>query len=57
MLECKTERGAILEIFENFQFLERCFVFGLSGAMVEVILPTSPRLCLFSNRGSPTTAE
>lgn len=57
MLECKTERGATLEMFENVQFLESCFVFGLYGAMVEVILPPSPCLCLLSDRGSPTTAE
>lgn len=55
MLECETERGATLEMFENVQFLESCFVFGLYGAMVEVILPPSPRLFLL--RGSPTTAK
>lgn len=43
MLECETERGATLEMFENVQFLESCFVFGLYGAMVEVIFsPVTP---------------
>lgn len=57
MLECETERGATLEMFENVQFLESCFVFVLYGAMVEVIFPPSPRLFLLSDRGSPTTAK
>lgn len=42
MLECETERGATLEMFENVQFLESCFVFVLYGAMVEVIFPRHP---------------